>query len=89
MKYLLWDNPRLKYTLNGKPFTPGKSDGLVAIGLPPGRNVIGIAYHNRMFVLFWIVYAAYAAIAVWAGVTLLVEATRARMNHSQIHGPRP
>ena len=89
MKYLLWDNPRLKYTLNGKPVTPSKSDGLVSIGLSPGRNVIGIAYHNRMFALFWVVYATYAAIAVWAGVTLLVEATRARMNHSQIHAPRP
>jgi hypothetical protein len=42
-----------------------------------------------MFALFWFVYAAYAAIAVWAGVTLLVEATRARMNHSQNHAPQP
>ena len=87
MKYLLWDNPKLRYTLNGKRFTPGKSDGLVAIGLAPGRNVIRIAYHNRMLALFWLVYAAYAAIAVWAGVTWLVEATRARMNHSSIHAP--
>ena len=89
MKYLLWDNPRLRYTLNGKPVTPGKSDGRVVIGLPAGRNVIGITYHNRMFALFWVVYAAYAAIAVWAGITLLVEATRARLNHSQPHAPRP
>jgi hypothetical protein len=87
MKYLLWDNPRLRYTVNGKPVTPSKSEGLVVIGLPAGRNVIGITYHNRMFALFWVVYAAYAAIAVWAGVTLLVEATRARLNHSQPHAP--
>jgi hypothetical protein len=40
-----------------------------------------------MFALFWIAYAAYAAIAVWAGVTLLVEATRTRKNHSQPHAP--
>ena len=89
MKYLLWDNPRLRYTVNGKPVTPSKSDGLVVIGLPAGRNVIGITYHNRMLALFWIVYAAYAVIAVWAGVTLLVEATRARMNHSQPHATQP
>ena len=87
MKYLLWDNPRLRYTVNGKSVTPGKSEGLTVIGLPPGRNVIGITYHNRMFALFWIAYAAYAAIAAWAGVTLLVEATRARVNHSQPHAP--
>jgi hypothetical protein len=89
MKYLLWDNPRLRYTLNGKPIMPGKSDGLVAIDLPPGRNVIGIAYHNWMFGLFWVVYAIYAAIAGWAGLTMIVEATRARMNNFQIRALRP
>jgi hypothetical protein len=89
MKYLLWDNPRLRYTLNGKPLIPGKRDGLVAIDLPPGRNVIGIDYHNRMFALFWVVYAAYAVIAVWSGVTLLVKATRARMRRSKTQALRP
>ena len=84
MKYLLWGNPRLRYSLNGKAVSPGESDGLVAIDLPPGRNVVGITYHNRMFALFWVGYAAYAAIAAWAGVTLLVEAARARMSHCQI-----
>jgi hypothetical protein len=88
MKYLLWDNPRLRYTLNGKPVTPEVIDGLVAIGLPPGRNVVGITYHNRMFALFWVGYAVYAAIAAWTGLTLLVAAARERANHSQIHGFR-
>jgi hypothetical protein len=89
MKYLLWGNPQLRYTVNGKPVTPGTSDGLIAIDLPPGRNVIGIDYHNRMFALFWVVYAAYAVIAVWSGVTLLVKATRARMSRSKTQALRP
>jgi hypothetical protein len=87
MKYLLWNNPQLSYTLNGKPVMPGNRDGLVAIDLPLGRNIIGIAYHNWMFGLFWFVYAIYAAIAGWAGVTLLVEATLVRTNHSQPRAP--
>jgi hypothetical protein len=89
MKYLLWDNPRLRYTLNGKPVMPSKRDGLVAIDLPLGRNVIGIAYHNWMFGLFWVVYAIYAAIAAWAGLTMIVAAARAQMNNPLIRAPRP
>jgi hypothetical protein len=89
MKYLLWDNPRLRYTLNGKPITPAKNDGLIAIDLSTGRNVIGIAYHNRMFVFFWIVYAIYAAIAGWAGLTMIVVAARAQMNNLLIRALRP
>ena len=84
LKYLLWNNPRLRYSLNGKPLTPGESDGLVSISLPMGRNVVDIVYHNRMFALFWVGYAVYAAITLWAGLTLLVQATRARMDHSRI-----
>jgi len=89
MKYLLWDNPRLRYTLNGKPLIPSKSDGLVAIDLPPGRNIVGIMYHNRMLGLFWVVYALYAVIAGWAGLTMIVEAVRSRLNNSQIRALRP
>jgi hypothetical protein len=89
MKYLLWDNPHLRYTLNGKPLIPGKRDGLVAIDLTPGRNIIGITYHNPMFGLFWVVYAIYAAIAGLAGLTMMVEAVRARMNNAQIRTLRP
>jgi hypothetical protein len=89
MKYLLWNNPRLSYAVNGKTITPGKSDGLAAISLQPGRNIIDIVYHNRMFAMFWVVYAIYAVIAGWAGLTMIVEATRARTDHSRIYGSRP
>jgi hypothetical protein len=89
MKYLLWDNPRLRYTLNGKPIKPAKNEGLIAIDLPTGRNVICIAYYNWMFGLFWVVYAIYAAIAAWAGLTMIVAAARAQMNNPLIRAPRP
>jgi hypothetical protein len=89
MKYLLWNNPRLGYRLNGKPLTPGVSEGLVSIGLPAGRNVVEIVYRNRMFALFWVGYAAYAAIAVWAGLTFMVEATRGFLDHARISARRP
>jgi len=82
MKYLLWNNPRLAYSLNGRPLTPGENEGLVSISLPAGRNVVEIVYRNRMFALFWVVYAAYAAVAVWAGLTLVVEATRGFLDHA-------
>lgn len=89
LKYLLWNNPRLRYRLNGKPLTPCESDGLVAISLPVGRNFVEIVYHNWMLTVFWVGYAVYAAITVWAGLTLLVEATRARLDQSRIfpNGP--
>jgi hypothetical protein len=89
MTYLLWNNPRLRYSLNGNPLTPDVSDGLASISLPAGRNVVEITYRNRMFALFWGGYAAYAAIALWSGLTLIVEATRARWDPSRISAYRP
>jgi hypothetical protein len=38
VKYLLWNNPQLRYQLNGKTVVPRIHDGLAVIGLPPGRN---------------------------------------------------
>jgi len=78
VKYLLWNNPQLRYQLNGKTVVPRIHDGLAVIGLPPGRNALTITYHNRLLTVFWLGYLAYAVLAGLAFLTSAVEAARTR-----------
>jgi hypothetical protein len=78
VKYLLWNNPRLRYRLNGKTVVPNIHDGLAVIGLPPGRNVLTITYHNRLLTLFWLGYLAYAVLTGLAFLTCAVENARTK-----------
>ena len=78
VKYLLWNNPRLRYQLNGKTVVPSIYDGLAVIGLPPGRNALTITYHNRLLTVFWIGYLTYAVLTGLAFLTGTVEAARTK-----------
>jgi hypothetical protein len=84
VKYLLWNNPRLRYQLNGKTIVPSIHDGLAVIGLPPGRNELTITYHNRLLTVFWFGYLAYALFTGWAFVTWAMEAARTRTHHQSV-----
>jgi hypothetical protein len=84
VKYLLWNNPRLRYQLNGKTIVPSIYDGLAVIGLPPGRNELTITYHNRLLTMFWFGYLAYALFTGWAFVTWAMEAARTRTHHQSV-----
>jgi hypothetical protein len=86
VKYLLWNNPRLRYQLNGKTIVPSIHDGLAVIGLPPGRNALTITYHNRLLTVFWLGYLAYAVLAGLAFLTSAVEAARTKTLERDIRG---
>lgn len=80
VKYLLWNNPRLRYRLNGRTIEPIIHNGLATMRLPAGRSALTITYHNRLLASFWLGYLAYALLAAWAFATTLVEAARMKMH---------
>ena len=84
VKYLLWNNPRLRYQLNGKTVVPDIHEGLAVIGLPAGRNALTITYHNRLLSVFWLGYLAYALFTGWALVTRAIEAARNRTHYQNV-----
>ena len=84
VKYLLWNNPRLRYQLNGKTVVPDIQEGLAVIGLPAGRNALTITYHNRLLSVFWLGYLAYALFTGWALVTWAIEAARNRTHYQNV-----
>ena len=61
VQYLFWDNPRLKYYLNGKRATVVEQNGLRTIEVPAGRNIIEIRYRHWPLTIFWVLYALYAS----------------------------
>jgi len=65
VEYLFWNNPRLKYYLNGKRVTTVDREGLRAINVPAGRNTIEIRYRHWPLTLFWVLYALYALALLW------------------------
>jgi hypothetical protein len=59
VQYLFWNNPRLKYYLNGKKVTPVDDGGLQTLNVPAGKNNIEIHYTHRSLLLFWIFYTIF------------------------------
>jgi hypothetical protein len=76
LQYLLWNNPRLRYAVNGARVLPEIRDGVATLRLPRGRNVITIQYHNRTLTIFWIVYACYTATVAWVLLTRAMDFLR-------------
>ena len=89
VKYLLWNNPRLRYVLNGKTVSPESRDGLAVIKVPAGHNTLRIHYHNRTLAAFWIVYACYIATVAWALTVSLLGAVRPWLRVSAFASPGP
>lgn len=65
IQYLFWDNPRLKYYLNGNRVNFTDKDGLRGIDVPAGHNTIEIKYRHWPLTIFWIFYTTFALILLW------------------------
>jgi hypothetical protein len=76
LQYLLWNNPRLRYAVNGARVLPEIRDGVATLRLPRGRNVVTIQYHNHTLTIFWIVYACYTATVAWVLLTRAMDFLR-------------
>lgn len=65
VQYLFWDNPRLKYYLNGKHATVVEQNGLRTIEVPAGHNTIEIKYRHWPLTMFWVFYSMFALALMW------------------------
>lgn len=65
IQYMFWDNPRLKYFLNGNRVNFTEKDGLRGIDVTSGRNIIEIKYTHWPLNIFWIFYSLYALVLLW------------------------
>lgn len=65
LQYLFWDNPRLKYYLNGNRVNFIEKDGLRGIDVAAGHNLIEIQYRHWPLNIFWVFYASYALVLLW------------------------
>lgn len=65
VQYLFWDNPRLKYYLNGKRTTIEKRNGLNFIEVPAGHNTLEIRYKHWPLIAFLTLYIIYALMFMW------------------------
>lgn len=83
VEYLLWNNPRLTYYLNGQQAAFLERDNLTAFNLSPGRNTIEISYNNRLMTIFWVCYAIFGILWSWA-VCMTVTKTLPRAIREQI-----
>lgn len=63
--YLFWDNPRLRYYLNGERVRLVERGGLWTINAPAGLNTIEIRYVHWPLRIFWVLYAMYALVLLW------------------------
>lgn len=66
IQYLFWDNPRLKYYLNGKRATVVEQDGLRTVLVASGYNTLEIRYRHWPLTVFWVLYTMYALVFLWA-----------------------
>lgn len=60
VEYLFWNNPRLKYYLNGKPATVRNYNNLILIDVPAGKNKIEIKYIHWPLIFFWFTYGVFS-----------------------------
>lgn len=75
VQYLFWDNPRLRYHLNGKRVSPVEKDGLRVIEVPAGQNTLEIRYRHWPLNIFWLFYALYALLFAWVLIPTKFQAS--------------
>lgn len=78
LQYLLSDNPRFRYYLNGKSINPPRDQFPVTIDVPAGRSVVEIRYRHWILRLFWVAYGIYGLLLAWALMMSLLHAWRNR-----------
>jgi hypothetical protein len=74
----MWNNPRLRFYLNGTQVTPESREGLQVIKVPNGRHQIEVRYSHRMLSLFWALYALFALALAWSFIVHAIGALRSR-----------
>ena len=65
IQYLFWDNPRLKYYLNGERVNFTDKDGVRGINVTVGRNIVEIKYKHWPLTIFWAFYSMYALVLLF------------------------
>lgn len=75
VEYLLWKNPRLHFTVNGKDARVVPRGGLATIDIGPGHSTIEVRYRHWPLMLFW---ATYAMFFIALAVTGFFALTRER-----------
>jgi hypothetical protein len=78
VEYQMWNNPRLRFYLNGTQVTPESREGLQVIKVPNGRHQIEVRYSHRMLSLFWALYALFALALAWSFIVHAIGALRSR-----------
>jgi F5/8 type C domain len=78
LDYLLSDNPKLTFLLNGKRILPTLSHDTLTFNLPAGRHHFRAVYRDRTLVAFWVLYGAYFLALVMALMWSLRTRSRAR-----------
>jgi len=80
MTYLLWDNPRLSYYVDGRSTKTVERGGLRAIEVGPGRHTIEIQYRHWPLRIFWFFYGLYGIALLLAVVSMLPRRWRVTPN---------
>ncbi len=65
VQYLFWDNPRIKYYLNGGVVEPTNDVGVVSIDVPVGVNTIEVKYRHWPLMIFWFFYISFGLVLFW------------------------
>ncbi len=56
LDYLLSDNPKLTFFLNGKRILPTLNHDTLTFNIPAGRHHFSAVYRDRTFEAFWVLY---------------------------------
>lgn len=76
VQYLMWNNPKLRFSLNGAPVAVRDREGLATITLPPGRHTLEVRYRHRMLTVFWAVYGLFGLAVAWSALAETVARFR-------------
>lgn len=75
VQYLFWNNPRIKYYLNGERITIHNDNGLVSIDVPAGKNTLELRYRHTPLILFWLFYTLFTFLLVCTFIPECITST--------------
>ena len=84
LNYLYWNNPRLRFYLNGKKVKPILRNGLWSLDVPAGINTIEVRYVHWPLRLFLILYGIYSISLAWVLIPRRLKGRIMRIIHGGI-----